>query len=101
MNPDLISLRQSDDKMVVDILDPHDPTRADAVLKAKGLAWYAERHSARFGRTQVIQGWGATAQVGAHRPEGEEGPRGGGDFGSPGPRVRDHRSVSCGTFRRW
>jgi len=38
----------------VDILDPHDPTRADAVPKAKGLAKYAERHGARFGRIQVI-----------------------------------------------
>lgn len=53
--PDFIVLREVDDKIVVDILDPHDPTRSDAVPKAKGLARYADQHgAARFGRIQLI-----------------------------------------------
>ena len=51
--PDFIFLRKVDDRIVVDVLDPHDPTRADAVPKAKGLARYAEKHGARFGRVRV------------------------------------------------
>ena len=53
MYPDFVFLRRVGNKIVVDILDPHDPTRADAVPKAKGLARYAEKHGARFGRVQV------------------------------------------------
>ena len=54
MYPDFIFLREVDHKVAVDILDPHDPTRADAVPKAKGLARYAEKHGARFGRIQIL-----------------------------------------------
>ncbi len=54
MYPDFIFVREVDGKVVVDILDPHDPTRSDAVPKAKGLARYAEKHRARFGRIQII-----------------------------------------------
>lgn len=54
MYPDFVVLREDGDRIIVDILDPHDPTRADAVPKAKGLARYAEKHGARFGRIQVI-----------------------------------------------
>ena len=52
--PDFIFFRQDGKGVVVDILDPHDPTRSEAVPKAKGLAIYAERHGARFGRIQLI-----------------------------------------------
>lgn len=54
MYPDFIFLRLVGGKVVVDVLDPHDPTRSDAVPKAKGLAWYAERQGGRFGRIQVV-----------------------------------------------
>jgi type III restriction enzyme len=54
MYPDFIFVRDVDGQIVLDILDPHDPTRSDAVPKAKGLSRYAEQHRARFGRIQII-----------------------------------------------
>jgi len=54
MYPDFIVVREVEGRIVIDILDPHDPTRADSVPKAKGLSWYAEQHGARFGRIQAI-----------------------------------------------
>jgi hypothetical protein len=38
----------------VDILDPHNPTIADAHNKAKGLAKFAADHGHRFGRIEVL-----------------------------------------------
>jgi type III restriction enzyme len=52
--PDFIFLREAEGKVVVDILEPHNPSLADAVAKAKGLARYADKHGARFGRIQII-----------------------------------------------
>ena len=54
MYPDFLVVREEDGKLVVDILDPHDPTRADAVYKAKGLSKYAAQHEVRFGRIQIL-----------------------------------------------
>lgn len=40
----LVVHKDSDDTLVVDILEPHDPTREDNLPKAKGFAWYASQN---------------------------------------------------------
>jgi type III restriction enzyme len=53
--PDLLVVRRGrGGKLVVDLLDPHNPDLPDAVPKAKGLAHYAEQHRHRFGRIELI-----------------------------------------------
>jgi type III restriction enzyme len=52
--PDLLIFRQVNDKIVVDILDPHDSGLRDAVDKAVGLARFAEKHGDSFGRIELI-----------------------------------------------
>lgn len=55
MFPDLVIVRRHGDRVVADILEPHDPSLADNVDKARGLARFAERHGALFGRIQLIR----------------------------------------------
>ncbi|MDP1647712.1 MAG: DEAD/DEAH box helicase family protein [Rubrivivax sp.] len=65
MYPDLVIVRQEGREMAVDVLEPHDPSLADNVDKARGLARFAERHGAQFGRIQLIRkrtGPGASEQ---------------------------------------
>ncbi|MCD8110559.1 MAG: DEAD/DEAH box helicase family protein [Clostridiales bacterium] len=53
--PDFIIIRKdSDQEYVVDILEPHDPTRTDNLGKAKGFAEYA-RQNPGVGRIQLIR----------------------------------------------
>lgn len=53
--PDFVIIRKdSDDKYVVDILEPHDPTRIDNLGKARGFAEYA-RQNPGVGRIQLIR----------------------------------------------
>lgn len=52
--PDFLVFREVKGKVVVDILDPHDPGRQDAVPKAKGLAEFADKHGVRLGRIEII-----------------------------------------------
>lgn len=52
--PDFLFFREEGAKVVVDILDPHGAHLDDAVMKAKGLAVYAEDHGHRFGRIELI-----------------------------------------------
>ena len=52
--PDLIIFRREKGKLRVDLLDPHDSSRTDAVDKAVGLARYAGRHGDSFGRIELI-----------------------------------------------
>lgn len=53
--PDFVIIRKdSDDEYVVDILEPHDPTRIDNLGKAKGFAEYA-RQNPGVGRIQLIR----------------------------------------------
>ena len=52
--PDLIVFRRVSSGLVMDILDPHDPGRDEAVGKAKGLAAYAEKHGHLFDRIELI-----------------------------------------------
>ena len=53
--PDFVIVRKdSDQEYVVDILEPHDPTRIDNLGKAKGFAEYA-RQNPGVGRIQLIR----------------------------------------------
>lgn len=53
--PDFVIIRKdSDQEYVVDILEPHDPTRIDNLGKAKGFAEYA-RQNPGVGRIQLIR----------------------------------------------
>ncbi|SBT05958.1 Type iii restriction enzyme, res subunit [Candidatus Propionivibrio aalborgensis] len=55
MFPDLVIVQQDDDDFTIDILEPHDPSLGDNFEKAVGLARFAERHGALFGRIQLIR----------------------------------------------
>lgn len=55
MFPDLVVVRKSGAELLIDILEPHDPSLADNFEKAVGLARFAERHGALFGRIQLIR----------------------------------------------
>lgn len=55
MFPDLVIVRQDGDDFTIDILEPHDPSLGDNFEKAVGLARFAERHGALFGRIQLIR----------------------------------------------
>ena len=52
--PDFVIIRKEDDGYVVDILEPHDPTRTDNLGKARGFAEYA-RQNPGVGRIQLIR----------------------------------------------
>ncbi len=52
--PDIVSFRQTKSGLVADILDPHGTQLDDAVDKAKGLATYARKHGADYGRIELI-----------------------------------------------
>ncbi|MEC7643711.1 MAG: type III deoxyribonuclease, partial [Pseudomonadota bacterium] len=55
MFPDIITVRQEADNLVVDIIEPHDPSLSDNFEKAKGLAQFAEKHGHRFGRIELVR----------------------------------------------
>lgn len=53
--PDFVVIRKdTDEEYVIDILEPHDPTRIDNLGKAKGFAEYA-RQNPGVGRIQLIR----------------------------------------------
>ena len=52
--PDFLIIRRDGPDYVVDILEPHDPTRVDNLGKAKGFAEYA-RQNPGVGRIQLIR----------------------------------------------
>lgn len=53
--PDFVIIREEEDQeYVVDILEPHDPSRTDNLNKAKGFAEYA-RQNPGVGRIQLIR----------------------------------------------
>ena len=53
--PDLLVFRREGNKIKTDILDPHDENRGDAAEKAVGLANFARKHGAAFGRIEMIR----------------------------------------------
>jgi type III restriction enzyme len=55
MFPDLLVVRADANGYVFDVLEPHDPSRNDNIPKAVGLAKFAEKHGAEFGRIQLIR----------------------------------------------
>jgi type III restriction enzyme len=59
MFPDMLIVRRDGDEFRFDILEPHDPSRADNVDKAQGLADFAEKHGSLFKRIQLIRKQGA------------------------------------------
>lgn len=53
--PDFLLVREEEDgSLVVDLLDPHTISLADAPAKAAGLAKYAAKHAPEFGRIELI-----------------------------------------------
>ena len=52
--PDFLVIREDGENYVIDILEPHDPTRVDNLGKAKGFAEYA-RQNPGVGRIQLIR----------------------------------------------
>ena len=54
MYPDFLLVRSESDNLVVDIIDPHTISLADAPAKAAGLARFAAQHADMFGRIQLI-----------------------------------------------
>ena len=54
MYPDFLVIRSDGSDYIVDILEPHDPTRTDNLGKAKGFAEYA-RQNPGVGRIQLIR----------------------------------------------
>jgi type III restriction enzyme len=55
MYPDMLVFRREGNKLKIDILDPHDESRGDAAEKAAGLAEFARKHGAAFGRVELIR----------------------------------------------
>ena len=53
--PDFLVIREEEGgNLVVDLLDPHTISLADAPAKAAGLAKYAAKHAPEFGRIELI-----------------------------------------------
>lgn len=57
--PDYLLLRQeTEERVVVDIIDPHRPDLGDTVLKWRALGGYAAEHRDRLGRVLAVIGTG-------------------------------------------
>ncbi len=54
MFPDFLIIRKDEGGLIVDILEPHDPSRLDNLGKAQGMAEYA-RENPGVGRIQLIR----------------------------------------------
>ena len=55
MYPDFLVVRSGPGRqLVVDIVDPHAISLADAPAKAAGLAQFAARHAGSFGRIELV-----------------------------------------------
>ncbi len=55
MYPDMLVFRREGKKIKIDILDPHDDSRADAAEKAAALANFARKHGRAFGHIEIIR----------------------------------------------
>jgi type III restriction enzyme len=58
--PDLIVIRRKGNRLEMDVVEPHDDSRADTWAKAKGLAEFADRHGMDFGRLIIARKRGDT-----------------------------------------
>ena len=54
MYPDFLCFRREGNNIACDILEPHSLSWADSAAKAKGLAEFANKHGAEFGRIELI-----------------------------------------------
>lgn len=54
MYPELLILRSEGKRLVVDLIEPHTISLADAPAKAAGLAKFAAQHADKFGRIELI-----------------------------------------------
>ncbi len=54
MYPDFFIFRKVGERIVVDMLEPHTTSLADASYKAVGLAEFADKHGEFFGRIELI-----------------------------------------------
>ena len=54
MYPDFLVVRREGKRLVVDIIEPHAISLADAPAKASGLAKFASLHEDKFGRIELI-----------------------------------------------
>jgi type III restriction enzyme len=61
--PDFIIVRKKGQEFQVDILEPHDDSRADTWAKAKGLATFADSHGMNFGRLIIARKRGEHFQL--------------------------------------
>lgn len=61
MYPDFLIVRNERGRLVVDLIEPHTISLADAPAKAAGLAKFAAQHADKFGRIELIllEGTGA------------------------------------------
>jgi type III restriction enzyme len=59
MFPDMLMVRKEGKDFRFDILEPHDPSLADNLEKAKGLADFAEKRGDVFSRIQLIRKQGS------------------------------------------
>ena len=62
MYPDFLVIRKQGRGLVVDIIDPHSISLADAPAKAAGLAKFAAQHADKFGRIELVMLDGSTAK---------------------------------------
>lgn len=54
LHPDFIVFTRRDGKIMVEIIDPHDPSRTDTIAKWGALAEYAKLNADRLGRVLAI-----------------------------------------------
>lgn len=54
VRPDFIFFAEQDDKIVVDLVDPHGVHLADALPKLQGLAAYATKHANAYRRIEAV-----------------------------------------------
>jgi type III restriction enzyme len=54
MYPDFLIIRSEDGGLVVDIIEPHTISLADAPAKAAGPAKFVAQHADKFGRIELI-----------------------------------------------
>jgi type III restriction enzyme len=57
--PDFLVVHENGDRILVDIIDPHDHTKPDALGKAQGLSAYAAKHGDQLGHVDLIAKVGA------------------------------------------
>jgi len=63
VRPDFLFFAEQNDKIVVDIIDPHGFHLADALPKLKGLAQYAEAHAQVYRRIEAVAESGGQLRV--------------------------------------